>query len=216
VHTHLNPAPTEVKKGIKRTHCEIEEENFSQSFNNLFKLISKGSPSSIAIPAEFRKLVGPNKFIGCNRPFEPETIPVNLLDEAFGVFMSKYEKSPSTKALSFLDELSVASCKWYPSETYRREAVQRIINQHTSLEFSPQVVVVDGREYTTDGNLTVDVMPACIRECKDSHGSAAILYYARFLYNALMDPNVSTGVVPRQKYLSVCINLFVDKINLFL
>jgi hypothetical protein len=136
--------------------------------------------------------VGPNKFIGCNRPFEPDTIPVNLLDEAFGVFMSKYEKSPSTKALSLLDELSVASCKWYPSEMYRREAVQRIINQHTSLEFSSQVVVVDGRESITDGNLTVDVMPACIRECKENHHSAvnrAILYYARFLYNALMDPN---------------------------
>lgn len=115
-----------------------------------------------------------------------------MLDESFGLFMSRCEKSPSTKALSFLDELAVACCEWYSSEAKRRAAVQQIINKHTSLEFSPQVVHVDGSDCTSDGNLTVEVMPASIRECKDSHGSAvnqAILYYARYLYNAIKDPD---------------------------
>jgi len=43
---------------------------------------------------------------------------------------------------------------------------------------------ISGTEYTTDGNLDVNIMPAAIRECKNDSGHAlnqVILYYTQFL-----------------------------------
>jgi hypothetical protein len=51
---------------------------------------------------------------------------------------------------------------------------------------------VPNTEFTTDGNLVINIMPAAIRECNNHSGHAlnqVILYYTRFVLEALTDPH---------------------------
>jgi hypothetical protein len=173
-------------RGAKRKHDEVEIDWKSR----LCKLINKGSPSSLAASPQFKTVAGLDKIIGCNRPFERDTIPIVLLHEAFGVFRDRCADLPSTKALLLLDKLTEACCGWYNLEPNRQVAVQEVLEEYASLKFTPQVVTLgDGKQCTTDGNLTVKIMPAAIRECKDFALNQAILYFSRFLYNALQNIN---------------------------
>jgi hypothetical protein len=64
----------------------VEQDYDSSENRHLKKLVLRGSPPSMASPAEFKKEAGPDNIIGCGRPFEESTIPIALLDEAFAVF----------------------------------------------------------------------------------------------------------------------------------
>ncbi|KAF8339438.1 hypothetical protein F5887DRAFT_979972 [Amanita rubescens] len=140
------------------------------------------APSLLAVSSEFQKITGPEHGIAFNRPFEPFTIPLVLLHEAFAIFKDRCEKAPSERALICLSKLVPVACEWHGLELSRRTAIQSVIAQHTGLQFREQKV--PGTEFTTDGNLAIIVMPAAIRECKKEHGNVlnqAILYYANFL-----------------------------------
>ena len=90
----------------------------------------------MAVGAKFRNHTGPGRAIGCNRPYEKDTIPIALLDEAFGIFKDKCEGLPS---LTLLNELSYTSCRWYSSQPARQVAVQEVFdcsphrNQRTTM-----------------------------------------------------------------------------------
>ncbi|KAH9952929.1 hypothetical protein BGW80DRAFT_1469125 [Lactifluus volemus] len=127
------------------------------------------SPFSLSFPVEFTNLVGEEHCIGMNRPFERNTIPIDLLDGAFGRFKDRCRAPPSKNALTLLDHLVEAVCKWYPEETDRRTAIQDVFATGAGLEFLPQTI--PGTEYETDGNLPVTIMPAAIRGCKFEIGS---------------------------------------------
>ena len=78
---------------------------------------------------------------------------------------------------------------WYEKETQRRDAVQNVLRKHLRLTFHPEKV--PGTEYITDGNLTVVIMPPCVRECKNEEGNPlnqATLYYSNFLKYAFDRP----------------------------
>ncbi|KAH9966391.1 hypothetical protein BGW80DRAFT_1562959 [Lactifluus volemus] len=127
------------------------------------------SPFSLSFPVEFTNLVGEEHCIGMNRPFERNTIPIDLLDGAFGRFKDRCRAPPSKNALTLLDHLVEAVCKWYPEETDRRAAIGDVFAMGAGLEFLPQTI--PGTEYETDGNLPVTIMPAAIRGCKIEIGS---------------------------------------------
>jgi hypothetical protein len=152
--------------------------------------VRKAAPSSLALPALFQKISGPDHVVACNRPFEADTLPLALLHQAFATFQNRCEKAPSDKALACFGTLTISACKWYESETQRRQEIQAILSTHLGLHFLEQKI--PGTEFTTDGNLDVVVMPAAIRACNNEHGDAlnqAILYYGRFLENALDHPS---------------------------
>jgi hypothetical protein len=121
-----------------------------------------------------------------NRPFEADTLPLVLLDEAFAIFKTRREGVPSKEGLACLGALTPLACQWYASEAHRREAVQSVVREHLNLRFREQRL--PGTEFTTDGNLDVVVMPAAIRECNNDDGDAlnqATVCYGRFLDDAL-------------------------------
>jgi hypothetical protein len=108
-----------------------------------------------------------------------------LLHEAFGIFKDRCKAAPSERALTFLGELTAEACKWYQDETKRRSAIRSVFEEHLGVRFHQEQV--PNTESTTDGNLTVIVMPPAIRECRDHALNLAILNYSRFLYEALID-----------------------------
>jgi hypothetical protein len=144
------------------------------------------------VGAKFRNHTGPDRAIGCNRPYEKDTIPIVLLDEAFGIFKDKCEDLLSETALTLLNELSCTCCHWYSSEPARQVAVQEVFERCSPLRFAPHLIVTKERQCMTDGNLPIHIIPASILECKDTPGFAlnqAILYFSKFLYNAVHHPN---------------------------
>ena len=163
------------RRGVKRKNSDVERVGLQR----LEKLVSENEPpSSTAVGTKFRKYTGPDRIIGCNRPYEKDTIPIALLDEAFGIFRDKCEDLPSETALTLLNELSYTCCSWYSSESARQVAVQEVFTRCSPLKFAPHVIVTNERQCTTDGNLPVHIIPASIRECKDSPGFALIkLFY---------------------------------------
>ncbi|ESK86345.1 hypothetical protein Moror_5052 [Moniliophthora roreri MCA 2997] len=170
----------------KRKHDEVEQsDSTSAELKRLRKEVGSAAPSSLAHPGEFCRIAGPDHAIMCNRPFVYDTVPIELLHEAFGHFKDRCSTPPSKKAVAFLAELAPVACKWYGTETERRTEVQRVFEKYTGLLFHAEFV--PGTSYITDGNLAVTVMPASIRECKNEYGAAlnqAIVYYAKFLIQA--------------------------------
>ena len=152
------------------------------------KLLAE-APSYIAATKRFRDVTGPEDPVDCNRPFSLDMLPIELYDEAFGVFKTRRDQPPSKKALTFLDDLAHVTCCWYGAETSRRDAVQEVFQRHTNFSFDPKPI--KGANYATNGHLDVIVMPAAIRECKNETGDAlnqVIAYYGHFLYNANHTP----------------------------
>ena len=153
--------------------------------------IGDRGPSSLTDPVDFRKITGPGHVIDFNCPFTSDMLPIELYDEAFGVFKMRAGKPPSTNALTFLNELAPVGCNWYTSVADRREEVQRVFEEYTHLQFHSEQV--PGTNHMTDGNLDRVVMPATIHKCKNesSRGDAVnqiIVFYAKFLLNALYHP----------------------------
>ncbi len=84
-----------------------------------------------------------------------------------------------------LNDLVTTACLWYGTEAERRDAIGKVLRKHLHLTFHAEKV--PGTESITDGNLTVVVMPASIRGCKNEDGNPlnqAILYFANFLASA--------------------------------
>ena len=149
--------------------------------------VEKGSPSSMANPRLFKTLAGPQHVIGCNRPYETDTIPVALLHPVFGIFKDRCKEPPSELALSLLNAINPVACEWQDFEIQRRSVVREMFQRYLGLNFLEQKI--PGTEYATDGNLSAIVMPTAIRECKNEHGeplNQAILYYANFLKYAFV------------------------------
>ena len=145
----------------------------------------------MAEPYEFCQISGPNHAIACNRPFEYGTLPVALQHEAFGIFKDRCKAPPSKRSLLFLDKVAFKACEWYKEETQRRTAIQSAFEE---LDIRFHVEKVPNTEFTTDGNLVINIMPAAIRECKNHSGHAlnqVILCYTRFVLEALSDPQRS-------------------------
>ena len=110
--------------------------------------------------------------VACNRPFNFDTIPISLLQKEFGLFL--------------LQALTVAACEWHENRTQRRSAFQEVPNNVAQLYLSAETI--PGTEYTTDGNLKANIMPAVIRACKNETGCAlpeVIAYYVQFLVKVL-------------------------------
>ncbi len=146
----------------------------------------------MAEPHEFSRIVGLDHLIACNRPFEYKTLPLALLHKAFGIFTDRCKAAPSARALEFLNKLALTTCVWYQEETQRRSAVQSVFQKHLGIRFDSGKIF--NTEYTTDGHLVVNIMPAAIRECKNNSGNAlsqAIIHYSHFLLNAVT-PNFKT------------------------
>ena len=97
-------------KKRKRDEEQVEEDTTPQEVKLLKKEVGKAAPSSLAHPTEFCNIVGLGHIIGCNRPFEPDTIPIVLLHKAFS---DRYRASLSKQALDCVLKLSSVGCKWY-------------------------------------------------------------------------------------------------------
>ncbi|KZP18102.1 hypothetical protein FIBSPDRAFT_1028522 [Athelia psychrophila] len=104
-----------------RKRKELDDKEDSRK--RLRTAIRKAAPLSLAVAKKFKTISGPNDAIGCNRPFENDTIPINLLDQTFGLFKDRCRKPPSTKAMTLLIELASAACEWYKSEDLREQAL---------------------------------------------------------------------------------------------
>ncbi|PFH48308.1 hypothetical protein AMATHDRAFT_42357 [Amanita thiersii Skay4041] len=182
----LVQAPTSILRD-KRTH-DMNDDGPPPEVKRL-KMDIADAPSTLAFAYRFKKIVGPKCGIALNRPFEPFTIPLVLLHEAFGSFKDRCERPPSERALICLGELVLAACEWHGYEVSRRTAIESILANHMGLQFHEQKI--PGAEYFTDGNFAITIMPAAIRGCKkNEHGEAlnqVILYYAHFLSNVLDD-----------------------------
>ncbi|KAG6847753.1 hypothetical protein H0H93_006195 [Arthromyces matolae] len=187
VHVLVQMAPKDRLGKRKR------EEN---EFCHLKKELGLGSPSGIADPKLFSRIVGPGRHIKCNRPYTYETIPIELLDEAFCVFKARLCKSPSRAGILFLSQLALVGCEWYGTELDRKTNLQSVYERHTGLQLLGQQV--PGTNFVTDGNLAPLVMPGAIEECKNVTGHAlnqAIVYYAQYL--CAMDHELSSRILTR-------------------
>ena len=130
----------------------------------------------------------PNHIIACNRPSEYNTLPVEFLHEAFGMFRGRCSTTPSERAFNFLNELTIPACDWYTDENERGSVIRSVFQEHLDIQFHAEKV--PNTKFTTDGNFAVTVMPAAIRESQKETGialSQAILYYSKFLLQALSD-----------------------------
>ncbi len=166
-----------------------EEDNVPEAVKRLKLEIGKASPSTLALPDQFQKITGPDHAICCNRPLEIATIPLVLLHEAFGIFKDRCLQRPSKAAIACLNELAPTVCVWYRGEMQRRDAVINVLRKHLCLVFHVEKVLAT--EYITNGNLTVAIMPASVRECKNEDGNLlnqATLYYSNFLKYAFDCP----------------------------
>ncbi|KAI0686932.1 hypothetical protein BC835DRAFT_1420050 [Cytidiella melzeri] len=168
-------------RGVKRARAEDSED--TAAVERLKQVFGSHAPSDIAEARIFMKYTtGPNALVACNRPYSYKPIPFALLDEAFGDFEVRCQQPPSDAALEFANELAVVACQWHPSESQRVDELWEVIERHTGLYIPGQTV--PGSRCTTDGNLSVNIMPACIRDCKNEYGNAlnqAIAYYGMYL-----------------------------------
>jgi len=174
---------------VEKRFREEDHDDVPEAVKRLKMEVGKASPSTLALPDKFQKITGPDHIICCNRPFEIATIPLVLLHEAFGIFKDRCVQPPSKIALACLTELVPTACRWYARATGRRDAILNVLRKHLHLTFHAEKV--PGTEYITDGNLTVVVMPASVRECKNEEGNPlnqATLYYSNFLASALDSP----------------------------
>jgi hypothetical protein len=135
----------------------VREEDEPEAVKRLKLEIGKASPSVLAFPNEFQRIMGTNHAIGCNRPFETTTIPLVLLHEVFGLFKDRCLQHPSVTAMTCLNELAPTACMWYMNETDRRDAILNVLSERLGLTFHPEKV--PGTGYSTDGNLSIIVMP---------------------------------------------------------
>lgn len=143
------------------------------------------APSTLAKPEIFKGISGPQESIGYNRPFEYNTIPLELMDASYGVFLDRCEKPPSDRSLEFCMFLAHISCDRFENENGRMSAIQRLFK--TKLDLDLHAEPVPGYKYTTDGTLPYRVVPALIQECKNDSGFAvnqAIAYYVKYLLNS--------------------------------
>jgi hypothetical protein len=170
----------------EKHNLEDKEDDMPHPIKRMKYKVEKGSPSSMASPRLFKTIVGPTGVIGCNRPYETDTIPVALLHPAFGIFKDRCKEPPSELALSLLNTLTPVACEWHDYKIQRRTIIRGMFQKYLALDFLEQKI--PGTEYVTDGNLKVIVMPAAIRECKNEHSgeplNQAILYYMNFLKHA--------------------------------
>ncbi|KAF7970321.1 hypothetical protein HWV62_24398 [Athelia sp. TMB] len=187
---HLRALMRSLDDSCKRKGLDDRED----SRKRLRKAIRKAAPSSLAVATQFKAISGPEDAIGCNHPFENDTVPICLLDETFGLFKDRCRRPPSTKAMTLLVELASAVCEWHNSEDSRKLALRRLFKSKAELSFMEEVITVvveetdSTIECTTDGNLSSNIMPAAILGCKNESGRAlyqAILYDSRFLDIAL-------------------------------
>ncbi len=164
-----------------------EEDDVPKAVKRLKTEVGKASLSTLALPDQFQKITGPDHAICCDRPFETATIPLVLLYEAFGIFKDRCVQPPSKAALACLNELAPTACIWYEKETARRDAVLKVLRKHLHLTFHSEKVP----SYVHGENLTVVVMPASIRGCKneeDNPLNQAVLYYSNYLARAIDSP----------------------------
>jgi hypothetical protein len=168
-------------RGMKRRRGELDD--LITEKMRLAKM-AKHAPSSLSKPSAFQ--TSAQQVVACNRPFDADTIPITLLQEEFGLFMDDCKVLPSPKSHELLQALTVAACKWYENKTQRRSEIQKVFDDVVGLYLSAETI--GGTEYTTDGNLRANIMPAVIRECKNEAGCGlleAIAYYVQFLVKAL-------------------------------
>lgn len=147
---------------------------------------TKPAPSTLAKPEAFRRISSPNQSIACNRPFEYETLPLELMDPSFGIFRDRLEKPPSHHSLDFCAYLVHTACKQFTKEADRMSDIREVFKTRLGLDLHPETIT--GHECETDGNLEYQIMPALIRECRNNSAYAlnqAIAYYAKFLQNVL-------------------------------
>ncbi|KNZ82334.1 hypothetical protein J132_00149 [Termitomyces sp. J132] len=164
------------------------EEDDTTTLVKRLKRVTDVAPSSLARPATFRNVVGEDKLITVNRPYEPSTIPIALYERAFGIFRDRCKQPPSNKAMNCLVHLTQVGCEWYPVEALRREAIAKVFSECLGLQFHAEKI--GDTEYVTDGHLAFKIIPAAIRKCKNEDGSAmfqAALYYVSFFMRALPD-----------------------------
>ncbi|KAG6883758.1 hypothetical protein C0993_003959, partial [Termitomyces sp. T159_Od127] len=184
-YVHIIARYFQTASGTKRLR-EASEADIN--FKRLKSAIGGVPPSSLGRPANFQEIAGETQFVALNRPFEPNAIPLALFDQAFGIFRDRCKGPPSDDALACLYELSIAGCRWYPEEKLRRDAIAPVLSKYLGLEL--HTGTVPNTEYITNGNLSVNIMPALIRECKNESGvglNEAIAYYGNYLLNALKD-----------------------------
>lgn len=166
-----------------------EEGGLPPEVERLKKDFGKAAPSSLALPAMFNTISGPDHTVACNRPFEFTTIPLVLLHEAFGIFKDRCRLAPSKQALLCLSELACAVCDRYDLEVQRRTKIREVLEIRMVISLVEQKI--PGTEFVTDGNLAAIIMPAAIRECKNEQGyvlSQVIASYGVFLSQALENP----------------------------
>jgi hypothetical protein len=161
-----------------------DSESIEQRSQRLLERFLNHSPSSLSRPSVFQDYA--KDVISLSRPFVFDPIPITLLQKEFGEFQDDRTLLPSAEAQMLLLSLTEVMCKWHRTETTRRYEVQKVFSDVAGLWFHAETIL--GTEYTTDGNLHAQVMPAAIRECKNESGCAlfeSIAYYGQFLRNNL-------------------------------
>jgi hypothetical protein len=163
-----------VARGTKRKHDEVFQEQ------EILKKLLKLAPSSFAKDSSaFRSAA--EGIVYCNRPFNYDTIPIDLFQPEFGEFKQDCAMVPTTWAQTLLQKLTDSACRWYDRETFRRSEIQEVLKE-AGLSLGGETI--RGTDYKTDGHREVNIMPPAIRECKNESGCAlhqAIAYYAQFL-----------------------------------
>jgi hypothetical protein len=140
----------------------------------------KPTPSSLAKPANFKSAA--EGVVCCNRPFEFDTIPIELLQPEFGEFDQDCAMPPTVWAQNLLQKLTKAACEWQDSDDSRRSAIQVVFNE-AGIHFPSDVV--RATSFRTDD--ISRIMPPAIRRRKNDYGAVyeAVGYYAQFLHQML-------------------------------
>ncbi|KAH0581304.1 hypothetical protein H2248_012400 [Termitomyces sp. 'cryptogamus'] len=99
------------------------EEDDTTTLVKHLKTVTDITPSSLARPTNFQNVVGKDKLITVNQPYETSTIPIVLYERAFGIFRDHCKQPPSDKAMNCLIQLTQVGCEWYPEEALQREAI---------------------------------------------------------------------------------------------
>ncbi|KAK1217271.1 hypothetical protein PQX77_020063 [Marasmius sp. AFHP31] len=166
----------------KRKHEELNSEQSEES--KPLDKIKDCVPLTVCKPPKYQKVVEPSGPIACNRPHTYDKIPIDLLDENFGLFKDRCAAPPSSKAIAFAAKLADVATNWFQTEAERRDEINEVIWAHSGLLLHTGTIF--GK--ITDGNLDAIVMPAAIRACKNEEGHAknqGSLYYGLFLHQAL-------------------------------
>jgi hypothetical protein len=140
----------------------------------------KIAPSSLAEPARFKSAA--EGVVCCNRPFEFNTIPIDLLQPEFGEFDQDCAMPPTVWAQNLLEKLTIAACEWQHSDSSRRSAIQAVFNK-AGIQFPSDIVRATGFKTDDNSQMVSNIMPPVIRGCKNQY--EAVGYYARFLHQML-------------------------------